>query len=207
MQFAKIHSSVWDNPKFLSLPSDSTKLALFRVWSAGKVADPQFRWPSLEYLSAALRGDPWAIPHLDALVTAGLLVTADDGWIEVHDWRKWQLYADKRPAEQLAAEAPAVLEKRQKDDARRKRIAYWIGKMEEGLVDIDDVPEEVRPEVRSRFSAEISADTHGHTHSLRKRVSIETETESPVGDSAVEASSRPSPYAIGRDTGFEESPF
>lgn len=188
--YVKLHSAIWDNPKFLALASSEARLSYIRVLAAGKAADPEGQWPTRDYLDASLRSDPWALAHVDALFDADLLRTDPDGRVRVPQWGFWQAWEGKRPAGQLATEAPALLETRRAKDARRKRIREWVAK---GPDRVEDCPEDIREEVRTRLQTPNlrggSAEGRDHTDGQTDGVSPYTSETSAEGDAARPSSS------------------
>lgn len=176
MQFVKVHSSIWDNVKFQSLPNQEARLAFLRCLSAAKASDPEGQWPDRRYLEGQLRGDPWALPHLDAILAADLLVTDPDGRVRVPQWRFWQLWEGKRSAAILSTDAPDLLEDQQHKARRRQRLKYWVDRVGDGHASVDEAPEDIREDVRSRLNltpnlTQTSREPHDHID-----VSIDTST-------------------------------
>ncbi len=119
--YVKLHSSIWTNPKFLRLSSDTARLAYIRCISAGNESEPNGEWIDRTYLAAAIgRKCAAFIPEM---VEATLLVEDGEGVIGIRQWRLWQ-GRDRWSADELDAIDPDKAEARRKGDAERQKRKY-----------------------------------------------------------------------------------
>lgn len=123
--YVKLHSSIWTNPKFLGLSSDTARLAYVRCISAGNESEPNGQWIDRSYLAAAIgRKCAAFIPEL---VASTLLVEDDDEVIRLRQWKLWQ-GRDRWSADELDAIDPDKAEVRRKNAADRQKRKYWRDK-------------------------------------------------------------------------------
>lgn len=83
----KLDALIHRNPKAAKL-TDAQFRAYVTSLCEAKLTQSEGEWRDQEHYAFAVGSR--VARHLPALLAAGLLEQADDGWISVHDWTDWQ---------------------------------------------------------------------------------------------------------------------